>query len=84
MLPPYLYSTLIHENRYNLWKPRFDDLVVWSGKQFKIKTEYIHNNPVKAGLVRDATEYEYSSARYWLLGEPGPIPIDKEWKWTKE
>ena len=82
LLSPQLRSVLIHADRYNLWKPRFDDLVVWSERQFKIKLEYIHNNPVKAGLVGDATEYPYSSARYWLLDQPGAIPIDKEWKWT--
>jgi len=82
MLPPDLSSKLIQRGRYNLWRPRFDDLVVWSEKQFKIKMEYIHSNPVRAGLVDEATEYPYSSARDWLLNQPGEITIEKEWKWT--
>ena len=67
--------------KFVFWKRRFDDLVIWSEKQFMIKAKYIHNNPVKAELVNNAEDYKYSSARDWQLGEPGRIPIDKSWKW---
>lgn len=67
---------------YRLWKPRFDDLVIWSEKQFNVKADYIHNNPVKAGLVESASDYRFSSGSDWLTGEPGIIPIDKNWSWT--
>ncbi len=70
--------------RFALWMRRFDDLIIWSDTQFKIKAEYIHNNPVKAGIVNSATEYQYSSAQDWLLGTPGIFPIDKTWKWQSE
>jgi hypothetical protein len=29
------------------------------------KLNYIHMNPVRAGLVSEATEYRWSSARIW-------------------
>jgi putative transposase len=67
--------------QYLFWKRRFDDLIIWSERQFIIKAEYIHNNPVKAGLVEQSTNYVFSSATDWLLGEPGIIPVDKTWKW---
>ena len=67
-----------------VWKPRFDDLIVWSEKQFKIKIEYIHNNPVKAGLVSNPTEYRYSSAQDWLRDLPGLIEVDKSWSWYRD
>ncbi len=39
---------------------------------------YIHNNPVRKGLVECAEDWEWSSARAWAeLGE-SPIPIDRE------
>jgi hypothetical protein len=41
----------------------FDDLVMSSKKQFRIKLEYIHNNPAKAGLITAAVGYPYSSSR---------------------
>jgi putative transposase len=67
-----------------LWKPRYDDLIIWSEKQFKVKVEYIHNNPVKAGLAGDASDYVFSSAQDWLTDNPGPLRIDKEWTWQAQ
>ena len=66
------------ENDYKLWKPRFDDLIVSSDKQFKVKMEYIHNNPVKAGLVQRAEDWLYSSAVDWLTDRKGLLKVDKE------
>lgn len=69
---------------HRLWKPRFDDLIIWSEGQFKTKIEYIHNNPVKTGIVEQAIDYKFSSARDWLLDQPGIIAVDRDWKWTGE
>jgi putative transposase len=66
--------------QFRLWRPRFDDLIVRSEEQFRTKIEYIHNNPVKARLCERGWDYEFSSARDWLLGESGVIPIDKSWR----
>jgi len=67
--------------RFAFWKRGFDELQIWSDRQFRIKLEYIHNNPVKARLVEDAPEYEYSSARDWLTDEHGHLEIDKDFRW---
>ena len=37
---------------------------------------YVHNNPVRKGLVQTADEWRYSSATDWQNAGPGPIPID--------
>ena len=37
---------------------------------------YIHNNPVRKGLVETANEWYYSSAANWENIRQGPIPID--------
>ncbi|MBN1212807.1 MAG: transposase [candidate division Zixibacteria bacterium] len=63
------------------WKPRFDDLIIQSDKQFRIKMEYIHNNPVKAGLVAVPSDWKYSSAGDWLDNKSGILPIDKSFEW---
>jgi len=52
-----------------IWQDRFDDLHLRSEEQFRIKLNYIHNNPVKAGLVEIAEDWPYSSARAWATGE---------------
>jgi hypothetical protein len=37
--------------------------------------EYIHYNPVAAGLCTSAEEYRYSSAKFYETGEDDPIVI---------
>ncbi len=39
---------------------------------------YIHNNPVKRGLVAKAADWTWSSCRDWEGLGDGPIPLDKE------
>jgi len=70
------------KSRFRLWKPRFDSLIVNSEKQFRIKLEYIHNNPVKAGFVNKSSDWLYSSAQDWLEGKTGLLPIDKNFSWV--
>ncbi len=58
------------------------DRNVFSDEVVRKAIQYIHNNPVKAGLVQYAEEYRWSSARFWLKGIPEPIELDiPEW-WT--
>lgn len=40
------------------------------------KLNYMHNNPVKAGIVDKAEEYLLSSARDYYLGKGGLLPIE--------
>ncbi len=40
------------------------------------KIDYIHMNPVKAGLVKTPEQWQYSSARAYLLGEETYPPTD--------
>jgi len=45
---------------------------IWSQKFFMQKIEYIHNNPVRAGLVRKPEDYRYSSA-YDFISDVPPL-----------
>jgi len=38
--------------------------------------DYIHENPVRRGLVTSAGEWKWSSARWYESGDPKPIQID--------
>jgi putative transposase len=40
--------------------------------------DYIHNNPVKAGLVERPEDWYWSSVRAWVYDEEEPLRIDKE------
>lgn len=37
--------------------------------------DYIHDNPVRKGLVWEATAWRFSSAAYWLLDPPGESDV---------
>jgi hypothetical protein len=37
--------------------------------------DYIHDNPVSKGLVREATVWRFSLAAYWLLDPPGESDV---------
>ena len=39
--------------------------------------DYIHENPVRRGLVARPEEWEWSSARYWLNPSLDALPIDR-------
>jgi putative transposase len=79
-----LGEPLCSPNKYHLWMRGYDEVIIYSKEQFKIKLDYIHNNPVKAGLVNSAVDWKYSSARDWLLGEKGLVQIDKCTSWLKK
>jgi hypothetical protein len=38
---------------------------------------YIHRNPVKRGLVERPEQWRWSSARHYLLGEPGSVLVNE-------
>jgi len=53
----------------SVWMPRFDDLVITTEKQFWIKLNYIHENHVRDELVKDASDWQWSSAKFWMNDE---------------
>lgn len=59
----------------SIWQKRYYDFNIYSESKLREKLDYIHNNPVKAGLVKDACEWSWSSARYWLMGKTVGVPI---------
>ena len=47
---------------YQFWRHDNKPIELWSNKVIKEKINYIHNNPVVAGLVYKPYDYVYSSA----------------------
>jgi len=58
------------------WQNRFYDFNVWTEKKRIEKLRYIHRNPVKRGLVTSPEQWPWSSYRWYLLGEKGPVKIN--------
>lgn len=55
---------------FQFWQHHNKPIEVWSNKVITQKVNYIHQNPVEAGLVARAEDYLYSSARDYA-GEKG-------------
>ena len=53
----------MRKERGLLWQRRFFDRALRTVKEYGEKVEYIHQNPVKAGLVRRAEDWPWSSVR---------------------
>ena len=55
-----------------------DSLEIFGEDTFRQKVEYIHQNPVQAGLVVDPLEYRFSSARLWakVANDDEPLLTD--------
>ena len=48
---------------YQFWQQNNHPMELWSTPIIRQKFNYIHKNPVKAGLVTEPWEWQYSSAR---------------------
>jgi putative transposase len=58
------------------WQARFHDFNVYSRYKVREKLEYMHENPVKRGLVKNAGEWIWSSFWFYEKGEVGLVKID--------
>jgi len=59
-----------------VWQPKYYSFEVFSPAKAMEKIEYMHANPVKAGLAAHAEEWKFSSARWYLSGIPVGVPIE--------
>jgi REP-associated tyrosine transposase len=64
----------VSSNRF--WQARFYDFNVWTEKKRIEKLRYIHRNPVKRGLVTSPEQWRWSSYRWYLYREAGPVKIN--------
>jgi len=74
--------------RYSLWQTEKNVFPIFTEELFMQKVNYIHLNPVRAGLVESAKDYRWSSARIWqgCQSEDEPLLVDKNlihWRSTK-
>ena len=68
--------------KHQIWQP-IQAKNIHSPDFLREKLDYIHNNPVakKWRLVAERAAYEFSSARFYDLGEPPIVPVDDARKW---
>lgn len=64
--------------RYSLWDHHSNVFSIYSENMLMQKVNYIHQNPVEAGLVERAEDYRWSSVRWWkrCAREDEPLNVD--------
>ena len=60
-----------------LWQPRFFDNIIRRVRDFWEKLEYIHNNPVAAGLATAPNNWRWTSYGAYWGGATPIVPVNK-------
>lgn len=53
------------DRKYQFWERNALSIDILSSKVFVQKLNYIHKNPVRAGICENETDYHYSSAKHY-------------------
>ncbi len=71
-LPACFHSVLAEraggDRERRLWQPTRHPVQIETEKFWQVKIDYLHDNPVRKGLVRSAEHWRFSSASYWASG----------------
>jgi len=59
-----------------VWQDGDQTLPLSGTEDVRRKANYLHHNPIMAGLARDAGEWRWSSYRAWAGGGRTPLPVD--------
>ncbi len=65
----------LRNSAHQLWRQENRAEEVFSYNFFMSKLNYLHSNPVRAGLVEQPEHYVYSSAKSLATGEKGLIEV---------
>jgi len=68
--------TVHSDSRYRVWERRFYPYGVYSEKKRREKLNYMHNNPVKRGLVSSPEEWPWSSYSFYYLQDSSLLSMD--------
>jgi REP element-mobilizing transposase RayT len=63
-------------SKYKFWQDRYHPIELFDNENMDQKLDYIHENPVKDGIVLKAEDYQYSSARNYAGYSDGLININ--------
>jgi REP element-mobilizing transposase RayT len=66
----------IRGTRGPIWQARYFDFILRRAHDFWDKLEYIHQNPVTAGLVKRPEEWRWSSAAHYAKSGRAPVLVD--------
>lgn len=61
--------------QYQFWQQDYHPIALMNEGILKQRMNYVHENPVRAGIVYEARQYKYSSAADYYDLRPGMIPL---------
>ena len=67
------FKTADEEDRF--WTPKYYAFEIYSQKKLEEKLAYMHLNPVRAGLVQQAVDWKWSSARWYEQRRSVGVPL---------
>jgi putative transposase len=71
-MPACFQSVLVEraggDRERRLWQPTRHPVQIETEYFWQAKIDYLHQNPVRKGLVREAAHWRFSSASYWASG----------------
>lgn len=64
------------DEHYRFWQKDYHPIELSNDTLFQQRLDYLHENPVRAGIVREPQHYLYSSAIDYYEQKPGLLAID--------
>jgi putative transposase len=69
---------------HHIWPQSFKAVPLWSSWMIWQKINYIHANPVRAGLVSSTKDYQWSSFHSFYSQRESSLAVDLEWCWDDD
>jgi len=66
-------------HRAPFWQKRYYDRNIRNCPESTVKLRYLHRNPVKRGLLKNAADWKWSSFRHYAFHEGSVVEIESEW-----
>jgi len=70
------YHNRIHGRTGHLFQNRYQSEPVNDDSYFLVVSRYIHQNPLKAGIVQNIDDYEWSSYKHYLVDKKDLVDTD--------
>ena len=73
------YINYIYKRTGTLWEGRYKSAIIGSGEYFLRCLRYIDMNPLRAGIIRQLGEYQWSSCNYYAHGVNDRLIDENPW-----
>ncbi len=62
--------------KFSVWQETFRSELIYSEKFLLQKLNYLHNNPVRKKITKDAVNWPHSSASFYYLNKVGKLEVE--------